>query len=193
MKSVVVAIGRFNPPHLGHTEMFKKVLTMSRDKKADMKIFVSSAIAKTKSEKLKNPLEFGEKMRYLQEFFPGMPFVRMSTAYDAIHSLGIDGYNTVYIVAGEDRYNSYLQMVNRGMSSADPIKKIIIQNFELIPLKRDPESDNVEGASATLMRKSALDGNFEEFLKFAPPGKPELVRDMYEKVRNTLLKVTNGN
>jgi len=60
-KHVTFCFGRFNPPTLGHEQVFKTMKSMG----GDMKIFTSQS-----QDKKKNPLDYSTKINFLRKMFP---------------------------------------------------------------------------------------------------------------------------
>tara|TARA_Y100000004_G_scaffold119241_1_gene133994 strand:+ start:74 stop:817 length:744 start_codon:yes stop_codon:yes gene_type:complete len=83
----------------------------------------------------------------------------MRTIFDVLGALDNDGYSSVNIVVGGDRvseFNSLAQKYNGKLYNFDNIKVTSAGD-------RDPDSDGLEGMSASKMRKAAAEGDFETF------------------------------
>jgi hypothetical protein len=118
MKKVCVfAAGRFEPPTIGHKAMIDLIIKTAGNP-ANAYIVVSTAGNPKEGdtpfpnaeEKLKNPLTSEEKIKYLQEMYPGVNFV---SAADAVGGGPLGAWNYVkenakgctelVLVAGSDR------------------------------------------------------------------------------------------
>jgi hypothetical protein len=178
----VVVIGRFNPPTIGHESVFKTAIRVARKTNSRLVVFVSSS-----HDNKNNPLPVEEKITFLKTFFPGIDFRPMTNAYDAIKSLGDEGFDSVTLLTGSDRRESYTKMITSGMKKPDgDIHKISLKDFQIITLTRDPDSDDVSGASATKMREAAKNNNWNDFKNMAPNGGDELKKMLFDAVKRGL-------
>lgn len=110
MKKAVYAVGRFQPPTIGHASMMDIVTSLAQSQGAEALVFVSSTQG-TGKEKAKNPLTSTEKVEFLQKMFPsGITFVdtakcepRCGGPLAAYVYLLDKGYDDITLVAGSDR------------------------------------------------------------------------------------------
>lgn len=116
-------------------------------------------------DKKKNPLDVGNKLNYLRAAFPGITFVDVANVINALEHLDEKGVKHVTLVAGSDRIAGYKQMLERAIS-----EKYVenLESFDIVALSRDPDADDVSGASATKARKFAVDSDLESFKQIAP-------------------------
>ncbi len=165
-KRVVVTVGRFQPPHLGHLKLFKKMVEFSNSGD-DIMIFPTDTYKKATGTRY--PLEYQKKIGWMKKLFgdysqyiqqPGIkgvnPFTAMTWISDMLK------YNEVLYVVGGDRvegmeaklhdYNSTEEFTNPTFKKGD-------YAFENIDIRcaggRNPESEGVDGASGTKMREAA--------------------------------------
>tara|TARA_B100000035_G_scaffold301163_1_gene297495 strand:- start:106 stop:855 length:750 start_codon:yes stop_codon:yes gene_type:complete len=85
----------------------------------------------------------------------------MRTIFDVLGALDADGYSSVNIVVGGDRvseFNSLATKYNGDLYNFDEIKVTSAGG-------RDPDSEGVEGMSASKLRKAAVEGDEESFYK----------------------------
>jgi len=191
---VVTAIGRFNPPHVGHGLMIQTAAKKARAIGADLVIFIIEG-ANTSKDKAKNPLTGLERSKYLKQFFPGVRFETASNAYEAFWKLGQEGYKKLYLISGSDRADQYHAMLSRGMNNPNPDKKIDINAYDIIELSRneDPDGSGVAAASATKMRNAAENGDYDTFKDMAPAGNENIIKNMFKAVSSSLKKFKKEN
>ena len=88
--------------------------------------------------------------------------------FDILKNLHAQGYSDVNLVVGADRLKQFQDMVNKYNGK--------LYNFNSINLhsagERSDDSEDVEGLSASKMRKAAADGDFKKF-KSGLPGHVE--------------------
>ncbi len=154
--SVVFAFGRFNPITIGHEKLVSKISNEASKLKADARIYTSQT-----QDKKRNPLSYDQKIHFMKSAFSSLVDVvndkSTKTIFNVIDSLIEEGYDNIFIVAGEDRIKDFEYMVR----NLDQIKVISAG-------VRDPESQGARGASASKMRSFAANGDFDAFLKNAP-------------------------
>jgi len=152
------AVGRFQPPTIGHARMIEAVMNAG----GDAFVFVSSST----SPKAQNPLTVTQKITALQKMFPkGVTFVDTSTcvpkcggpvaANDYLRSLG---YTDITLFAGSDReaiFGPGGDMWKTGIANGVPPPK-----FK--GLQRTT-GDGAAAMSGTKARQLALEGKKAEF------------------------------
>ena len=97
----------------------------------------------------------------------------MRTIFDVLSALDNDGYSSVNIVVGGDRvseFNSLAQKYNGDLYTFEEIKVTSAGG-------RDPDSEGIEGMSASKMRKAAVEGDFDTFDQGIPEGLSKKDRD----------------
>lgn len=160
-KTAAITFGRMNPPTIGHQKLVDKLQTVARINNADPMVFLShSADAK------KNPLPYNSKVSYAISAFGNI--VRRSpakTIFEVMQQLHNLNYNNVIVVVGADRVNEFDVLLNKYNNSE-------LYSFDSIKLvsagERDPDSDSVEGMSASKMRELVKQRDLERFLAGAP-------------------------
>lgn len=162
MSSVVFSFGRFQPPTVAHGMMFQLIKNLAASKNADHVIFVSKT-----NDRKSNPLAIDVKIKFLRMMFPNVNFIgcdnEIRTPIEAVKALS-QKYNNLMFVAGGDRIKT-LGHVIRQQNGVD-------YNFESIELvssgDRDPDSDGIDGVSATQLRNAAKFHDYETFRKGIP-------------------------
>ena len=155
--SIAITFGRFNPPTVGHKKLIDKVKAEAQG--GEYRIYPSQT-----TDPQKNPLSANEKVKFMKMAYPDhaeniSSSSELRTIFDVLTSLNEDGYTEVTIVVGGDRvseFNSLAQKYNGKTYQYDRIDVVSAGD-------RDPDADGVEGMSASKMRKSAAEDDFETF------------------------------
>jgi len=89
----------------------------------------------------------------------------MRTIFDVLKKAHNDGYSSVRIVGGSDRVKEFDKLANNYNGNLYQF-----DNIEVISSgDRDPDSDGVEGVSASRMRLASAEGDFKTFRAGLPP------------------------
>ena len=168
-ETVVFAYGRFNPPTTGHEKLIKKVASVA----GSNPYFIYPS--HTQNPK-KDPLPQALKIAYMRKMFKGYSRKILATksrnAIEIAVELYDKGYKNLVMVVGSDRVKVFDAMLSQyngvegkphGYYKFDSIK---IENAG----ERDPDSEGVEGMSASKMRSAAADGDKNSFLQGIPSG-----------------------
>ena len=155
-KPIVIAPGRFNPPHRGHKLVIDKLVTLGERLEADPVVLIID------SGKYgpKNPLSGDVRKSYLQKMFPEMRFEVYKNPYEAVAELSEqEKLIPVGGVAGEDRSNNYKGMVGRIFGEQ------IMNEYQSEVLHRVPDAEvnDIKGISGTRAREAALEGDVPAF------------------------------
>ena len=159
--SISVTFGRFNPPTIGHQRLIDRVAREAKASGGEYRIYPS----RTEDAK-KNPLDVGTKLKFMKLSYPDhanamVDNEEMRTIFDVLTALDKDGYSSVNLVVGGDRvseFNSLATKYNGNLYTFDEIKVTSAGG-------RDPDSDGVEGMSASKMRKAAIEDDTDTFSK----------------------------
>ena len=175
---LTVAFGRFNPPTTGHEKLLDTVASSSDN--GDYVIVPSRS-----QDKKKNPLDADQKVAVMKQMFPNHserivndPANR--TIFDVLNKAHMDGYAGVRIVGGADRQKEFDKLVN----NYNGLK----YDFDTVEVRsagdRDPDSEGVEGMSASKQRKYAAENDFENFLKGVPTAmNKKVAKDLFNNIR----------
>lgn len=171
LNTAVFTFGRFNPPTIGHA----RLVDMIKRQPGKPYVFLSHT-QKPKTD----PLSYGQKLTYAKTSFPDVTIgdYEVKTVIQALQKLESLGYSNVIMIVGSDRVDQFKEFVpkyNGKDYKFDSIK--IISAGE-----RDPDSEGVEGMSASKMRKFAVDKDFENF-KTGVINKAD-AKKMYDEVRS---------
>jgi len=176
------AVGRFQPPTIGHALMIQEVMKSP----GDAFIFVSSAT----TPKSSNPLTAAQKIAALKKMFPsGVTFVDTSECdpkcggpVQANNYLREQGYTDITLLAGSDRAESF----GPDAPMWDSGKKHDIPPPKFKALTRT-EGTGAAAMSGTKARKLARDGDYEGFANAVRVGSIDDadIRKLYNAVRKT--------
>ena len=182
--AVVITFGRFNPPSIGHQNLINAVQEQAEELDAEYRIYPSRT-----SDNKQNPLDFKVKYNILQHIFPEHAENIINdpengdNIYDILSSLQDEGYHHVVIVCGDEnvqRYEKIAQKYNGDVYDFYGVE-VVGANME------DPDNDKSDGITSAMMRKAALENDYETFKQ----GLPENVskkecRAIYRQVRDSL-------
>jgi hypothetical protein len=186
-KTLYVSFGRFSPPTIGHGKLIDFLATQAKKNRADYKLYASAT-----HDKKKNPLKHNEKIVVLKKMFPkhkknisADPAIK--TFLQAATSAFNSGYTRLVFVVGQDRikeFDKLLQKYNGTESNS-------LFNFDSVEVisagNRDPESEGVEGMSASKVRDAAVSGDYDSFVQGLPKTfADEDARRLYDLIRNRL-------
>ena len=169
MKKAIFTFGRFNPPTAGHQKLVEKVRQIASSENADYWIFPSWSQNATK-----DPLPHKLKVEYMKKAFPmcAKYIISDRNAITAPHALTIlhnKGYTDVSMVVGSDRISEFDSLLNK---YNDVKSKHGYYNFDSISVlsagERDPDSQDVEGMSASKLRQAVKDEDESVFLSGLP-------------------------
>jgi len=158
----VFTFGRMNPPTTGHGKLLEKVAQVAG--KGKYFIFLSQS-----QDPKKNPLAYTEKVKHVRKMFPRharrvIIDKKVRTPFDAASHLYSLGFTSVSMVVGSDRVREFKTLLNKynGVKG-----KHGFYNFKSINIvsagERDPDSEGVDGMSASKMRKFAAENDFASF------------------------------
>lgn len=189
-KTIVFAYGRYNAPTIGHEKLIDVVVNTAKQNNADYLIVPSHS---TKPPK-KNPLTIDQKIEILKFMVPDSSRVSDigSTYINTLQKLQEMGYENAIQVCGSDREPEFKNLVTAYNGKPDKTGKVPFnfQSFKFVSAgERDPDSEGIEGMSASKLRNLAAEGNFEEFKKGMSELVPEEVKqNTYEQIRKILTK-----
>lgn len=188
--TVVFAYGRYNPPTIGHMKLIETVVNAAKKNKADYLIVPSHSMKPLD----KNPLTVDQKIEILKYMVPDSAKVSMagSTYINTLQKLQEMGFQNIIQVCGSDREQEFKKLVETYNGKPDKTGKVPFnfQSFEFVSSgERDPDSEGVEGMSASKLRKLAVEGRFEQFEQGMAESVPEEVKQKtYKNLRKILAK-----
>jgi hypothetical protein len=188
--TIVFAYGRYNAPTVGHMKLIDKVIETANQRNADYLIVPSHSIKPPE----KNPLTVDQKIEILKHMVPDSKKVSDigSTYVNVLQKLQEMGYKNVIQVAGSDREPEFKGLVEKYNGMPDKSGKIPFHfaSFDFVSSgERDPDSEGIEGMSASKLRQLAADGNLEEFKQGMADNVPDEIKEKtYNTIRKVLLK-----
>jgi len=166
-REVFFSFGRMNPPTIGHGKLLN-VLAVKAGKNP-YKVYLSQT-----QDKKKNPLTYEQKIKHVRKMFPKharniILNKKARTAFDVVVSLYEQGFNKVTMVVGSDRVTEFETLLNKynGVKARHGFylfEKITIASAG----ERDPDSEGVEGMSASKQRENAGKNDFTTFSQGVP-------------------------
>lgn len=160
-KSVVLAIGRMNPPTKGHEDNVKGIQKLAKDNNAEHLIIASHA-----HDAKKNPLDVNTKMKHIKRAFPDANIVPATKEAPTIlhHAVALHkkGYNHVIVAAGEGaEANYHLLHKYNGVEGRHG-------HYKFDHIEKQSTGSRKAGISGTDMRNHVKNGNFKDFKKNLP-------------------------
>ena len=178
-KGITFTYGRFNPPTVGHMKLASKMKSVAGDD--DVQIFTSHT-----TDKKKNPLTNKQIRKFMNPMLPSGIDVQKSdakTVFDVITNIYKQGYEDIQMVVGSDRINEFDKLINKynGIKARHGYYKF--KSIKVVSAgERDPDSDGVDGMSASKMRQLVHMGDEDTFLNSLPRGY-RLGKQLYKAVQ----------
>ncbi len=181
-KSLTTAFGRFNPPTIGHEKLINAVEAAAGG--GDFKIYASQS-----QDKLKNPLDYSDKVNFMKKMFSEYENnivydTKIKTIFDILTQAYDDGYTQFTLVAGSDRVPAFSDLIKKynGVEGKHGFYDFV-DGLEVVSAgERDPDSEGVEGMSASKMREAATKDDFQEFITGLPIGFP-YAQELFDAVK----------
>jgi len=178
-KAVVVTFGRFQPPTIGHQKLVDAVVANARKERAEHRIYPSRS-----HDSKKNPLSPKDKINFMKKMFRGANIIddkSIINPFYMMQKLSDEGYKKVILVVGGDRVNELEKSISKYVGT-DGYQ---FDHFEVRSAgHRDPDSEGVEGMSASKMRAAATEGNYGSFELGV--GNKTVAKQMYKKLRKEM-------
>lgn len=176
MKQIVFTTGRMNPPTRGHEKLLRAAKNLAKTTGADYRFYVT----RTHDSK-KNPLTVDQKLEFLKRCFPNSEFHDCQNAFTACKEMAKEGYERAVLVVGEDRDGELIAGLRKYIDHEDPTKSLGLKEIDTYVVERD-EGDY----SATKARQLAAAGDLEGFANMVPSDDPQVIKDLFEAVRQGL-------
>lgn len=185
-KTAIIAYGRYNPPTIGHQKLIDTIIETA------IKNNATSIVAPSHTQdKDKNPLSYSDKEEILREMSDNITIVDQGKTFiSLLQFLQQQGYNKIIHVAGSDRIPEFEKLVEAYNGKPDK-KGLIPFSFDSYSFvsagERDPDSEGVEGMSASKLRQYAKEGNLEAFKQgMSNRVSDELKQKTYDKIRSNI-------
>jgi hypothetical protein len=179
--TLTIAFGRFNPPTVGHEKLLNHVSKVAG--KGEYRIYPSRS-----NDQKKNPLDPDTKISVMRQMYPkhGERIVNdanSKTIFDVLKQAHADGYSGVNIVVGSDRQAEFEKLSNQYNGELYDFAEINVVSAG----ERDPDSEGVEGMSASKLRKAAAEGDFKTFRSGVPKTLDDkAARQLYNTLRKSM-------
>ena len=181
--NAVFTLGRFNPPTTGHEKLIKKL--SSKAGRDPMYVFPTHT-----QDPKRNPLPHTLKVAYMKKMFrKHAKDIQTSTArnvFEVAKILYDKGHKSVTMVVGSDRVAEFSSLLKKYNGTKSTHGFYEFDNINVVSAgERDPDSEGVEGMSASKMRAAAQDGKKDDFMT----GLPSSFKDgekLYRDVRSNM-------
>ena len=192
-EGVVICFGRFNPPTIGHEKLIKAAATEAKRAQFDLRVYPSRSV-----DAKKNPLQPGAKIEYMEKFFADAlsgyddaikDDANARTIFDVMTACDSLGYKNLTIVVGSDRLSEFQSLSHKYNTTEDNPEGLY--QFDEIKVisggSRDADSDDdLEGMSASKMRKAAVENDFKKFAKGIPGTSNDEKRKLFNLVAKSM-------
>ena len=178
---ISITFGRFNPPTVGHEKLIERLASSS--KSGEYKIYPSRS-----QDPAKNPIDPETKVHYMRQMFPDHAHAiinneEFKTIFDVLKSLYNEGYSSINLVLGGDRVAEFENLAQKYNGKLYEFEEIKVQSAG----DRDPDSDSVEGMSASKMRKAVADGDYNMFKSGIPKTLSDKeCKELFKEVKNSM-------
>lgn len=173
--TLVIAFGRFNPPTIGHGELFDHLLSRARATSGKVVLFVSNTV-----DHPNNPLSHAEKSALIRQSFPAITVgpTTVKTPYEALTRADKSKVSSVIFVVGRDRLDQFKRMVDnwKRVDGKDSATRITVED----------SGARTKGISGTDARALARKGDFAGFKRIALPRLPD------SAIKRTITTIQNG-
>ena len=162
--TVVFAYGRFNPPTIGHEKVIEKVTKIAGTN--DYRIYPSHS-QNPKKDPLPQTLKTAYMRKMFKKYAKKIVVSKSRNAIEIAVELYDQGYKNLTMVAGSDRVKVFDTMLkNYNGVEGKPHGYYKFDSIEVVSAgERDPDSEGVEGMSASKMRAAATAGDYDSFSK----------------------------
>ena len=182
--SIVITFGRFNPPHIGHLKLMDRVADEAYKDGSDYMIYPSHS-----QDAKKNPFDLSTKHNVMSTMFPHHADNIASdpssgkNIFDVLKDLHGKGYDNVKVVVGDDRVKEFSNITSKYNGKTYNFGKLDVISAGA----RDEKSEDVEGMSASKMRKAAADNDYDAFKKGLPKDlKSTEAKSIYKQLRRSM-------
>ena len=188
--TLVFAYGRFNPPTTAHEMLIEKIIETANKNNASYLVVPSHSTKPVD----KNPLNVQQKIEILMYMVEDATKVSDigTTFIQTLQKIQEMGFRDIIQVCGSDREPEFKKLVETYNGKPDKTGKIPFQfqSYNFVSSgERDPDSEGMEGMSASKLRKLAIKGNLEQFKNGMSEKVPdELKEKTFEEIRKIVQK-----
>lgn len=151
-KTAAFAFGRLNPATSGHELLVEEI----KKQPGDAFLFLSDRPAKLPTD----PLSAQEKLDWAQISFQGIAVGLAKSALIAADRLHKMGYTKLIYLEGEPKMGKVIQAYN---GQTKDLHDYNFKTIDLVRLTRDPDAEDATGMSASKLRQTVLDNDYEAF------------------------------
>ena len=175
--TAVISFGRMNPITVGHEKLVSRVIAEALRRKATPMVFMSHS-----QDAKKNPLSYEDKLKFARRAFGKVVIDSDARTIIEIAKNLSQRFNNLVMVVGQDRVREFTALLNTYNG-----RDYSFENIEVVSAgARDPDSESVEGMSASKMRSFAQEGDFENFKKGLPKKLKSSAKEVYDTVRSNM-------
>jgi hypothetical protein len=174
-KTAAFAFGRLNPATNGHELLVNEIVKQD----GDAFLYLSDRPAAMP----KDPLEPKDKQAWAQASFPQIQVKLANNALLAADELYKMGYTNLIYLEGEPKMGKVIQKYN---GQETPKHNFNFDNVNLVQLTRDPDAEGATGMSATKLRKTVTDNDFEAFKQGITKPAQGKAKAMFDKLQAAL-------
>jgi hypothetical protein len=166
-KVLYFSFGRMNPPTIGHQKLLDKLAAESG--KNPYRLYLSHS-----QDSKKNPLDYKTKIKFARKMFPKharyiLSTPNVKTVMDSANQMYNEGYRKIVMVVGSDRISEFKKLLEDYNGKTGRHGFYNFQEIRVISAgERDPDSEGVEGMSASKMREHAKKNDFVQFSQGLP-------------------------
>lgn len=174
-KHISVTFGRMNPVTTGHAKLINAIQKHAASVGGEHRVFLSHT-----HDAKKNPLPHKQKVGFVKKMIPTADVHEkddVKTPIDMLKHLHKKGYSHVHMFVGSDRKQEMSNLAHHYNGKEYNFKHIEVHDAG----HRDPDSEGVEGMSASKMRDAAKAKNFKHFSR-GVPSKPH-AKELFHAVR----------
>ncbi len=174
------AFGRLNPATNGHELLVQEIIKQP----GDSFLFLSDRPAKLPND----PLNSQEKLDWAQKSFNNIAVALAKNALIAADRLFKMGYKNLIYLEGEAKMGAVIKKYN-GVDTA--LHNYKFDNIDLVRLQRDPDDPGAKGMSATKLRQSVINNDFDAFQAGVTQPAQPYAEDMFKKLQKMLATSNN--
>ena len=174
-KTAAFALGRLNPATTGHELLVNAI----KQAPGDSFLFLTDRAAKLPTD----PLSAEEKLDWARKSFDGISVGTAKTVLTAADRLYKMGYREVTFLEGEPKLFKLLQQYN-GVEKE--MHNFTFDKINYVQLQRDPDAEDATGMSASKLRQTVVDNDFEAFQKGVTQSAQPYAQEMFKKLQGLL-------
>lgn len=174
--TAVFTFGRMNPPTKGHEFLVQRIRKMAAEKQAVPLVYLSHS-----NDKTRDPFDYKTKVKLAKKAF-GADIIKVSNAKNIIAVLEDlrKNFSRIFMMVGSDRETEFRNVLTDYNLNTKAFSEVHVVSIG----DRDPDSPGMKGASASLLRDYARNGQLAMFAK----GLPEPLVDDHLKIYQELRK-----